>query len=210
MKPIPCSLIVPIGTLVVFLTACAPPERVDSTRTSADRPAVADGAVRVTEVVTPARTTVSQNQSRAVASTLDSVPTAEAAPPVSRVAQTPASVVKQRSAENVNATDVTAAESVSTQPLPLAVVAAAYPQSFTAEQKQVLLQLGESFLAATAAPPVVSPTEALNEKTLTPAERWLVQTMESDERFKAMFGYEAFNAMQLQRAREAYEEGQVK
>jgi hypothetical protein len=101
-------------------------------------------------------------------------------------------------------------------PLPLAVVAAAYPQAFTPEQMRVLVQLGESFLNETSKPTpdavtdeVASPGPAPADAKVarrTPAQRWFTSAEASDERFKAMFGYSAFNAMQLARAREAYAE----
>lgn len=88
-------------------------------------------------------------------------------------------------------------------PLPLAVVAAAYPQAFTPEQMRALVQIGESFLTETSPP---TPDPVTDVVDLTPAERWAVSAEASDERFKAMFGHQAFNAMQLQRARDAYAE----
>lgn len=95
-------------------------------------------------------------------------------------------------------------------PLPLAVVAAAYPQAFTPGQMRVLVQLGESFLNETTptSPNAVSAVVASPE--LTPAQRWKISANASDDRFKAMFGYQAFNAMQLERAREAYAESKAK
>ena len=94
--------------------------------------------------------------------------------------------------------------------LPLAVVAAAHPQAFTPEQTHALVQLGESFLAETAATsptPVATPGDA--SSALTPEQIWDASTAASDERFKAMFGYEAFNSMQLKRAQEAYAEAKA-
>ena len=93
--------------------------------------------------------------------------------------------------------------------LPLAVVAAQHPELFTTNQAPVLLQLSEAFLAATSeagavdapgAPPATSAAPASN------AERWVDAQTASDERFSSMFGYTAFNAMQLQRARETMSE----
>ena len=94
--------------------------------------------------------------------------------------------------------------------LPLAVVAAAHPQAFTPEQTHALVQLGESFLAETAA---TSPTPVTTlgdaSPALTPEQIWAASTAASDERFKAMFGYEAFNSMQLKRAQDAYAEAKA-
>lgn len=95
-------------------------------------------------------------------------------------------------------------------PVPLAVVAAAYPQSFTPEQMRALVQLGESFLTETSPMSPNAVTAVVASPDLTPAERWAMSAEASDERFKAMFGYQAFNAMQLQRAREAYAETKAK
>ena len=90
--------------------------------------------------------------------------------------------------------------------VPLAVVAATHPQSFTPEQMRALVQIGESFLTETSPTAPNAVTAVVASPDLTPAERWTISAEASDERFKAMFGYQAFNAMQLQRAREAYAE----
>jgi hypothetical protein len=95
-------------------------------------------------------------------------------------------------------------------PLPLAVVAAAHPQAFTPEQMRALVQLGESFLTETSPASPNAVTAVVTSPDLTPAERWEISANASDERFKAMFGYQAFNSMQLQRAREAYAEAKAK
>ncbi|MCS6244266.1 MAG: hypothetical protein H2172_10470 [Opitutus sp.] len=95
-------------------------------------------------------------------------------------------------------------------PLPLAVVAAAHAQSFTPEQMRALVQLGESFLTETSPTSPNAVTAVVASPDLTPAERWEISANASDERFKAMFGYQAFNSMQLQRAREAYAEAKAK
>lgn len=95
-------------------------------------------------------------------------------------------------------------------PLPLAVVAAAYPQAFTPEQMRVLVQLGESFLTETTPTSPNAVTAVVASPELTPAQRWKISANASDDRFKAMFGYQAFNAMQLERAREAYAESKAK
>ena len=94
--------------------------------------------------------------------------------------------------------------------LPLAVVASAHPNGFTPEQMRVLIQMGESFLADTGAgSSLTSLTPNGGGAPLSAAEIWEASTQASDERFRAMFGYEAFNAMQLQRAREAYAEAKA-
>ncbi len=94
--------------------------------------------------------------------------------------------------------------------LPLAVVAIAQAEGFTPEQMRVLIQMGESFLADTAAgSPLISLTPNGGGAPLTAAEIWEASTRASDERFRAMFGYQAFNAMQLQRARDAYAEAKA-
>lgn len=95
-------------------------------------------------------------------------------------------------------------------PLPLAVVASAQAQGFTPEQTRLLIQMGESFLAETAAASSLTP-QSLNGGGVpfSPAEIWEASTWASDERFRAMFGYQAFNAMQLLRAREAYAEAKA-
>ncbi len=95
-------------------------------------------------------------------------------------------------------------------PLPLAVVAAAHPQAFTPEQMRALVQLGESFLTETSPASPNAVTAVVTSPDPTPAERWEISANASDERFKAMFGYQAFNSMQLQRAREAYAEAKAK
>ena len=96
------------------------------------------------------------------------------------------------------------------QPLPLAVVAAAHAQAFTPEQMRALVQLGESFLMETSPTSSSAAIDAIAGSDLTPAERWTIRAQASDERFKAMFGYQAFNDMQLKRAREAYAEAKAK
>jgi hypothetical protein len=94
--------------------------------------------------------------------------------------------------------------------LPLAVIASAQAQGFTPEQTRLLIRMGESFLADTAAGSSLTP-QNLNGGGVpfSPAEIWEASTRASDERFRAMFGYQAFNAMQLQRAREAYAEAKA-
>jgi hypothetical protein len=75
---------------------------------------------------------------------------------------------------------------------------------------RALVQLGESFLTETSPMSPNAVTAVVASPDLTPAERWAMSAEASDERFKAMFGYQAFNAMQLQRAREAYAETKAK
>ena len=75
---------------------------------------------------------------------------------------------------------------------------------------RALVQLGESFLTETSPTAPNAVTAGAGSPELTPAERWAISTNASDERFQAMFGHQAFNAMQLERAREAYAEAKAK
>lgn len=91
------------------------------------------------------------------------------------------------------------------QALPLAVVAARHHGVFTPAQTSVLSQLGEEFLATiSAAPPVPAATGITpSVSAATDADpAWTRAQASSDERFRSMFGYGAFNAMLLERARE--------
>ena len=125
---------------------------------------------------------------------------------VSLVGATPllqATAVKSVGANGAGALDASAA-------LPLAVVASAQAQGFSPEQTRVLIKMGEDFLADTAAGSALTllvPTAGA--APLTAAEIWAASTRASDERFRSMFGYQAFNAMQLQRARDAYAEAKA-
>lgn len=90
--------------------------------------------------------------------------------------------------------------------LPLAVVAAEHPRVFTAGQTAILSRLGEEFLVATEKAsilseraPAASPASAATVADL----EWNRAQVSSDDRFKAMFGYGAYNAMLLERTRES-------
>jgi len=95
--------------------------------------------------------------------------------------------------------------------LPLAVVAAQNPAIIQPGQAAVLERLGNEFLAATEEIPAAanSPGAATVTPPATNEARWIDAQRDSDERFKAMFGYDAFNALQIIRAREAYAETQA-
>jgi hypothetical protein len=89
--------------------------------------------------------------------------------------------------------------------IPLAVVAAQHMPALTPAQVESLIQLNESFLAEIPEPAVDQPPESTrgDVSAIKHERSWRDVQRESDERFKSLFGFTAFNAMQLKRARDA-------
>ncbi len=93
-------------------------------------------------------------------------------------------------------------------PIPLAAVGFNPALKLNPQQVAQLVQLGQAFLAVTDATPSVpqssSPVEISTKTPSTSARSgWLSAQSESDQLFRAMFGYSAFNAQLLLRAQQA-------
>ena len=91
-------------------------------------------------------------------------------------------------------------------PLPIPLAAVGYNPALKLNPRQVtqMVQMGQAFLAATAATPEAAPSSAsVDTASASPAAAvspaWIAAQEASDERFRAIFGYEAFNAQQILR-----------
>ena len=92
-------------------------------------------------------------------------------------------------------------------PIPLAAVGFNPALKLNPQQVTQMVQLGQVFLAATdatpSAPQSSSPVETATKVPSTSARSsWLSAQSESDQLFRAMFGYSAFNAQLLLRAQQ--------
>lgn len=221
-----------ILAVTVFLTACAPSERPASTQPVEVRRVVtsADAAYFANESTAPLAIATTALASPVLASLAVAPFTVERESTRDAILRTPqssdvASISDSKSQLKAvgnrtgspklnggNRAVVTAVVAAREQvpSLPLAVVAAAHPRAFTPEQMRVLVQLGESFLAETNPASLSAAVASVDNIAVTPEERWAISSVDSDDRFSAMFGHQAFNAMQLQRAREAYVEAKAR
>ena len=154
-------------------------------------------------------------KSNAVASPAGHLPpTAGAALPVAAASSTtgnmPDAVVGQPSelarttVQSAPQPVLTGASQPETLPIPLAAVG--YNPALKLNPRQVaqMVQMGQTFLAATAAAPSAAPSPAsVDTASAAPADAvsqaWIDAQQASDERFRVMFGYAAFNAQQILR-----------
>jgi hypothetical protein len=90
----------------------------------------------------------------------------------------------------------------SSSDLPLVVIAAENAKTFYPEQVVMMRYLAEDFLAATESAPIPQGTSGPKRGRL-PKTDWERAVELSDARFQAMFGQDAFNAFQLERAAQA-------
>ena len=101
-------------------------------------------------------------------------------------------------------------------PLPIPLAAVGYNPALKLNPRQVaqVVRLGQVFLAETAATPAAAPSSAsVDTASASPADvvspAWIAAQEASDERFKMMFGYAAFNAQQILRSRQEYQAQQT-
>lgn len=92
----------------------------------------------------------------------------------------------------------TAPISAEANELPLAVVASDYAAAYTPAQTEAMGRLAEDFLIATA--PAAESLAESGKPTRRAKSSWQRAQEENDARFQAMFGQDAFNAMQRERA----------
>ena len=189
-------LIFSVGVAGLLVPGCSRQEaRVDASPTSqASRPVTRSSSADFATTVAPSSTSASVAVDRPEArlSGESSALAGGATVALETVSNPPVAPVKQAAPQPA--------------PLPIPLAAVGYNPALKLNPQQVthMVQMGQAFLAATAATPEATPSSAsVDTAVSSPAAAvspaWIAAQEESDERFRAMFGYEAFNAQQILR-----------